>query len=164
MPLQGAIDFITELMSGRPRQIALNNAAQQIVNTLWNEVYVDTLDTLYSVPTAAIMRSLIHSRTTPPSGPPYSDLYYQIKVYAGLPVHEWTGVMKASTLVEFVSGRIHFSIPTSATTRWSRAGPHNFGPLHEARRSVLKATMVLAWNDLMNAVVDTYRTIAETFT
>lgn len=164
MSLQGAIDFLAELMSGRPRQMAIRNAAQQIVNTLWNRVYVNDLDTLYSVPTAAIMRSLIGSNSVPPAGPPYSPLYYQIKLSAGVPVHEWTGVMKANTLVEFIGGRIHFSIPTSATTRWSRAGPHNFGPVHEARRSVLKATMVLAWNDLMNAVVETYRNIAESFT
>ena len=164
MSLKGAIDFLEELISGRPRQLALRNAAQQILNTLWNEVYVNDLDTIYSVPTAAAMRSFIQSGITPPAGPPYSPLYYQIKLHAGLPVHEWTGTMKANTLVNLVAGRIHFSIPASATTRWSRMGPYNFGPLHEARRSVLKATMVLVWRDLMSAVVDTYRTIAESFT
>lgn len=153
-----AKSFLEKVNKGDVKKEAINEIIGVLRNTLLTKVYVSDLSKIYEIPTAGDMRSLIKSGGTPKKGK-YDPSYLAKKILEGSPPHEQTGLMKMMTSIGSVGTEIRMIIPDYATTRGSKKSSSkvfNFGPIHEARKSVLKSTFVFAWGNVMKKLMEVY--------
>jgi len=172
--LGGALRFLDRLRDGSAISAALLGARAGILASLNMNVLVDNLDDVWEITDAHEMRMLMASGATPRRGS-YNPLYRAWKVRRGLPPHVVTGTMVGAIFCDIHSNRILFGIPSGAinlshvtpTTRFrisrktGRVYYYNFGPIHERRKSILKATIVFGWQDIMTRLTEAYKKIAE---
>lgn len=160
--IKKTMDFLNDIRSGVIKKKANEKIIDSIKTALTTNVYINRLIT-WNVPDKDMMRDLIKRRRLPSQNTQFSK-YYEWKQWNGGRPHEVTGQMKNNTFIEEHAGKVLFFIPSSATTRTSRAfkvSVYDFGPIHERRKSVLKSTMVFAWQDIMKKVTNLYREHAE---
>lgn len=165
MRLSDAINYLNQLKSGNLRKRALSDIKDALLRSIFMNVYVYNLDNVYEIWDATEMRRLMLSGGAPRKGS-YNLKYKKWKKAKGLPPHEISGRMKASTKINVDVNKVSLSIPTIATTRTKKSydlitGDYystsfNFGPIHERRKSVLKATFVFAWHEIKRAFRDAY--------
>jgi len=170
MNIQQAKNFFAKMKTGEFRKEALKNMRIDLARSLINNVYVYNLDSIYSIDNANEMRNLMRTGGKPRRGS-YHPGYKAWKQAHGLPPHELTGVMKRSTFLDIINETLLFYIPSNATSRFSLTKPRldpttgtwsqrahffNFGPIHEKRKSVLKSTVVFAWADMKDSILNSY--------
>lgn len=161
MTLEQLTNFLKDIRDGIYLRESLINVEIALSRALTMNVYVTSLDEIYTIPNAGVMRALILSGTNPFIKGSYHPVYRRWKELHGLPPHQKTGRMKAGTSIVTMPDRVLFFIPTSATTatyitKAGRVHVYNFGPIHEQRKSVLKATVAFAWKDIMNRIRNIY--------
>lgn len=152
--------YLRDIVSGRIKDKATDMLEKAVSDTLYRKVFVRNIDDVYEIQTASEMRQLIRNRQMPKKGS-YNWEYARWKKVRGLPPHVKTGKMKAATTVGRSGDAVTIEIPLSATkavryTPSGRAKEYNFGPIHEKRKSILKATMVLGWEDYMKIIKEAY--------
>jgi len=172
--LDGALRFLDRLRDGTAMGAALLGVRAGILANLNMHVLVDNLDDIWEITDAGEMRLLMATGATPRRGRYHPD-YRAFKVKHGLPPHVLTGTMTGAIFVDIHANRVLFGIPSGAinpshvtpTTRLrinprtGRVYYYNFGPIHERRKSILKATIVFGWQDIMTRLTHAYRRIAE---
>jgi len=164
--LSQAEKYFDKMRKGFYKRESLDQIEESLTQHLWRYIYTTVLTEIYKVEDAAEMRRLIKSRTLP-SLTNYNDKYFRWKVRQGVPIsspHHLTGKTKESTVVNVTGDKVLFYIPKSATirsrtTKGGKTHTFNFGPIHEARKSILKATVVFAWQDIMKRIKKIYETI-----
>lgn len=162
MNIRKAIEFLDEMRSGVIKQKATEKIMESLTEHLTRDVYVNGLR-IWRVTDADKMRELIKNKGRPAVAH-YGKNYLLWKEVNGQRAHEVSGKMKRNTFIEIHAGNVLFYIPSTATTRTStgwEANIYNFGPIHERRKSVLKATVVFAWQDIMKNIFKTYKEFAE---
>ena len=166
--MSNLINFLQEVCDGVYKKKALLEIESALKRALLNNIWVSSYSNVYSIYSANEMRSLIRSGSSPQKGT-YNAGYRYWKQARGLPPHVLTGETKNSTHIDIIGDTLLFYIPQTATTRTrvSRSidihgnvhetvHVYNFGPIHEKRKSILKAATVFAWRDIRKRLVDVY--------
>ena len=173
MNLKQAEKFFDIMRSGKMKKTALIRIATSLTSNLWRHVFTDVLTSIYDVPDVATMRRLIKSGTYPPLSE-YNDDYLRYMRTHALKTH---GSIREHTHIDIINDKVLFYIPSMSTVRtrvvgsmrrdidsWAGAGPYgtkvhvyNMGPIHERRKSILKSTIVFAWQDILKRVGNVYK-------
>ena len=176
MNLKQVERYLEAIRSGRIKKVALGQIVLSLNKHLWNFVFTDSLADIYEIPDAATMINMIKTKTYPPLGS-YNPEYLERMIRHGLKTH---GSLREHTHIEIMADKVVMFIPSIHTTRtrvvgafrrsidtMQGAGPYgtrvhvyNFGPIHERRKSILKATIVFAWQDILKKVKNTYLSFA----
>ena len=119
-------------------------------------VFLNSIDDVYSIENLKELKDLIKNKGTPRKGS-YNYLYRIWKTRNAPFPHEITGTMKNNTFINIIGNEVQLHIPDVATTKKG----YNYGPIHERRKSILKATVFFAWNDIMKRIRNLYRRFIE---
>lgn len=182
MTLKQAERYFDMMKTGRIKRSATSQIAISLTRHLWGRVFTDNISDIYEIEDAAEMRELIRSKGFPRMGS-YNQDYLDWKLIHAPYPHEISGELKSGVYIDIMTDKVLFYTSPSATTRTrvSHQGPlsqiqrlpgagpppgykvsmFNFGPIHERRKSILKATVVFAWQDIKKRVGNTYKTYAE---
>lgn len=152
--------FVANYISGVIKQEAVVAMQDAITRTLSTKIFVQSIDDIYEISSSGEMRRLIRSGGTPKKGR-YSWDYARKKIVEGTPPHVKTGRMKNSLINRIIGDSVYLEIPDFVTTvhYTTKAGTNktfNYGPIHEMRKSILKAAIVFAWQDIMREILQTY--------
>lgn len=157
-------NFINKVRNGTVRKKALKMILDTLLKVLDDKIYNNTLK-VYNVANSSEMRALIKSGGKPTEGR-YDPNYLVWKKHNAPNAHEVSGRLKANTFIEIINDKVLFYIPTDATTRTcistglGNSPPivhfFNFGPIHERRKSILKATIIFAWQEIMRKIALLY--------
>lgn len=163
MTLGGLDKYLNMLIGGRVKRAAKSQIAISLTNNLWQYVFSDNLSQVFDVPTTEIMRKYIKQKLLFPPLAHYAPAYLERMMREGRKPH---GSLRDSTFMKMTPNGVDFYIPSSATTktRTTKAGvthTYDIGPKHEKDKSILKATVVIAWQDIMARIGNTYKTYAE---
>ena len=163
MTLKGLERYVDMLRGGRVKNSAITEIAISLTNNLWQYVFTDKLAQVFDVPDVATMRRYIKQKLLFPPLSRYSQAYFERMLREGKKSH---GSLRDSTFIEIKRNGVDFYIPSSATikTRTTQAGKthtYDIGPKHERDKSILKATVVIAWQDLLSRIGRTYKKYAE---
>ena len=161
MSLNQAEKYFGMMKSGKMKTASKIQIAISLTNNLYKYVFNDSND-IFDVPNKEAMRSLIKSRSKPPTAQ-YTTEYFNRVLNGANKAH---GSLREKTIIAFDGNKVIFYIPREATTRTktSKAGKtstFNFGPVHERRKSILKSTIVFAWSDILKRVTKVYKDFAE---
>ena len=168
MNLRQAEHYFDMMRRGKMKRACHSQIASSLTESLWFWVYTSILTQIYDIKDATEMKSLLKSEAYPPLSR-YNQKYFKWKMKQGPPIsypHHLSGKMKANTHIDIFSDRVLFYIPSLATvgmkvTKSGKVHVYNFGPIHERRKSVLKATVVFAWKDIRNRIRKVYKRYAE---
>lgn len=157
--IEETIRFLEIVKSGVIKKSGLVHIKKALESSLNMKVFTNSLDEIYSINDANEMRSLIKGGKLRKGS--YNPIYRVWKLrHAPFP-HEVTGILKSHTIIKIIGDTVEFSIPSFATTRTSTKGNYNFGPIHERRKSILKATVYFAWSDIMKRIRELYKRFIE---
>lgn len=149
---------------GRIKRSATTQIAISLTMILWSRIFTDNISNIYEIEDAAEMRALIKSKGFPRMGS-YNQDYLEWKlIYAPHP-HEISGKLKSGVYIDIITNKVLFYTSPTATTATrisdKKVSMFNFGPIHERRKSILKATVVFAWQDIKKRVGNTYKKFTE---
>jgi len=162
MTLKQAERYFDMMRRGRMKTASKTQIAISLTRNLWQYVFTDKTAQIFNVPDKETMRRLIKGKSFPPISK-YSEDYFRKMIREGRKPH---GSLRENTFIEFEGDKVKFFIPREATTRTrtTKAGKtytHNFGPTHETNKSILKATVVFAWQDILKRISEIYKKYAE---
>ena len=176
MDLRQAERYINLLRSGRVKQEGLSQIAASIKRYLWKFIFTNIRSQIFDVPDAATMRSLISTNSYPPLAH-YNPWYLNMMFRKNLLPH---GSIRNNTYIDIINKKVLFYIPMMNTVKTSlsysrvftnvlsrastivpKAHVYNIGPIQERRKSILKATIVFAWKDIITKVTNIYKRNAE---
>jgi len=175
MNLKQVERFFDLMRRGHMKRACLSQVAISLTNNLWRYIFTDSLTTIYDVPDIATMRRLIKAKGFPPLAR-YNDDYLRYMQKHNLKTH---GSIREHTYIDIINDKVLFYIPSLDTVktsvvyktdidRFAGAGPHgakvhvyNMGPIHEKRKSILKSTLVFAWQDILKRIGNVYKSYAE---
>lgn len=168
MNLKQATHYFDMMRRGKMKRASVHQIASSLTEALWFWIYTSILAQVYDIKDATEMRSMLKSEVFPPLSK-YNQKYFKWKMKQGPPIsypHHLTGRMKANTHIDIFVDRVLFYIPSLAThriniTKGGKVHTYNFGPIHERRKSVLKATVVFAWKDIRKRIRNVYKRYAE---
>jgi hypothetical protein len=108
------------------------------------------------------MRRMIKSGSWPPLST-YTIDYLEKMRREGLVTH---GSLRQHTHIDVFTDRVLFYIPSLYTTAFKitkvgKVNYYNYGPIHEQRKSILKSTVVFAWQDIKRRVGRIYTEYAK---
>lgn len=161
MTLKQAEKYFDMMRSGRMITASKTQIAISLTNNLWQYVFTDKIAQVFNVPDKQAMRKLIKARSFPPIAK-YTEQYFRKMVREGKKPH---GSLREKTFIKFDKDKVLFYIPREATTktRTTKAGKtttFNYGPAHEQNKSILKATIVFAWYDILKRITKVYERYA----
>lgn len=154
--LSETIDFLETMKAGIIKDSGLVQIKRALESALFMKVFVNNMNNVYSIENIDELKKLIEYKTEPRRGS-YNHFYAIWKsIFAPFP-HEVTGTMKSATTISIIGDYVDFRIPDIATTKKG----FNYGPKHEKRKSILKATVFFAWGDIMNRIFNLYKRFIE---
>lgn len=161
MNLKQAERYFDLMRRGKMKRACLNQIAISLTNHLWQYVFTNAY-MVFDVQDKSAMRRLIKAKSVPPLAK-YNDVYLRNMMAAGKLPH---GSLRQNTHIDIFWDRVLFYIPEEATTATSitKAGKvhvYNYGPVHERKKSILKSTVVFAWQDILKRIGSVYKTYAE---
>ena len=155
------IKFLDNLKNGTVNDKAYDKIKRTLRHTLDTEVFGHQQHegNVFEIPTQSDLELLIMGggrshRPGKPRESHYSKEYLRKKKRMGLPAHEWKGKgFTDGTEVIKQSGRVIIRTPSAKTT----VRGYNYGPIHESKKSVLKYTFLLSWQQIIKDIVKTYK-------
>jgi len=150
------IRFLDAMKSGVIKRSGLRQIKRALESALYMRVFVNSMNDVYSIENMDELISLIENNKTPCRGS-YNNFYRKWKMFNAPFPHEISGRMKLATNIKIVGDSVQLEIPDSATTKkgW------NYGPKHEKRKSILKATVFFAWSDIIDGIYNLYKEFIE---
>lgn len=164
MNLKQLKKFLSSILSGKLKKIINEKWVSILEKTLTNKIFVQSLDDIYEVDSTGDMIRYIKAGVGKyiPRGE-YNEQYRQLKTKLGEPPHEHGGPphMKDNVYVNDRGIDVVMYIPMGITTRINvtnsgKIHMYNFFPIHERRKSILKAAMIMSWRELEETVLNTY--------
>lgn len=161
MTLKQAERYFDMMRKGRMKTASKVQIAISLTKNLWEYVFTDKTAQIFNVPDKETMRRLIKAKSFPPISK-YTEQYFRKMVREGKKPH---GSLRENTFINFEGDKVKFFIPKEATTktRTTKAGKthtFDFGPQHEQNKSILKSTVVFAWQDIIKRISNVYKTYA----
>ncbi|MHA1875141.1 MAG: hypothetical protein ACTSUC_01705 [Promethearchaeota archaeon] len=153
--------FLEGLQNGTVNQKVYNKIKKTLRWSLDNNVFghMQHEGNVFEIPTQTELELLIMrgGRSHKPGIPReshYSKDYLRKKRSMNLPAHQYKRQgFTSNTKVMIGSNNVYIITPHEATTA---VGGHNYGQIHESKKSVLKWAFLSAWQDIIKDVVDTY--------
>jgi len=143
------------------RRLALIDAQQVLENTFEQVVMAQDHSSVVHIKDKAELKRLIKTRSTAPKGKPYNQEYLAKKRRLGehsphkfMDYGFWMG-----TKIRYDTGRVIMKTRKSTDPKKRgnfKAGQGDYLSYHETQRSVLKATFLKGWQNLINIIIARY--------
>jgi len=155
------IRFLEDVIRGGVKARATSGIEKILKSNMKYKVFTSVLEDVWNIQDAEELRSLIKTGSEPTIRGTYNEQYKKWKKrYAPFP-HVVSGKLKRGTNVSIVGDKVVLSIPASASTATRKSHVYNFGPIHEARKSILKSTVAFSWQEIRNRIRNTYKRALE---
>lgn len=129
--------------------------------TLYNEIF-QTHAKSWVIPDGTTLRQRIQSRDVYPDGAPYSPQYLLRKLKSGDKIFK-PGVYRDFGFWQNIDFYYHW--PHGVKVRWKRQPRKHRGvdyiEIHERHRSVIRSTFLMAWAEMMDTILETYKDLME---
>ena len=154
-------EFIEDLESGQANSIIYQGIQRILLNSLRDNVFVESHYDVFEIPTQSDLEMLIQQggrshRPGQPREAHYSKEYLEKKRSMNLGPHQYKRMgFKEGVQVNRDAQGVEIKVPIEAVTE-PRSG-YTYGVIHESKKSVIKYAFLSVWQEIIDYIKNKYK-------